>query len=104
MLSHRSLRLWRVNIEGEAVVVDPIDGNAIAGTLRGVFGQEMTTATGLCATCGTHSELATLVVRMGGPGAVARCKYCDSVVLVIVDKRGTTRIDVQGLDALELRA
>jgi hypothetical protein len=39
-----------------------LDGNAIAGTLFTVFGREMTTAAGICTSCGTRSQLAELTV------------------------------------------
>ena len=32
--------------------MEALDGNAIAGLLQEVFGTEMTTALGMCATCG----------------------------------------------------
>ena len=34
-------------------LMDALDGNAIAGLLHEVFSSEMTTATGICATCGS---------------------------------------------------
>ena len=36
-----------------------LDGNAIAGLLAVVLGEEMTTAIGTCAACGASGEVAT---------------------------------------------
>jgi hypothetical protein len=81
--------------------MDPLDGNAIAGMLVAAFGAEMTTATGVCASCGTRSHLAELAVYVRAPGAVARCRTCGNVVMVLVEIRGTTLADTHGLAALE---
>lgn len=80
--------------------MDALDGNAIAGTLFAVFGEEMTTATGVCASCGTRSYLAELKVYMRAPGTIARCSHCDNVAMVFVEIRGVTCVDMRGLEAL----
>jgi hypothetical protein len=74
--------------------MEPLDGNAIAGPMAELFGAEMTTAAGVCGGCGTESLVAELRVWTAGraPGAVARCPGCGSVVVVLVDIRGTLRI------------
>jgi hypothetical protein len=81
--------------------LDALDGNAIAGMLVAAFGTEMTTATGICASCGASSHLAELAVYLKAPGAVARCGSCGSVVMVLVEINGITRADTRGLAALE---
>jgi DNA-directed RNA polymerase subunit RPC12/RpoP len=68
-------------------MTDRLDGNAIAGTLYAVFGKEMTTATGVCASCGTSSRLAELAVYLPGAGTVARCRHCGSILMVLVEIR-----------------
>jgi uncharacterized protein DUF6510 len=78
-----------------------LDGNAIAGLLVDVFGEEMTTATGTCASCGASGEVARFVVYARGPGAVARCAACTSVLMVIVTVREITCVDLRGLAALD---
>ncbi|MBV8996753.1 MAG: hypothetical protein JO287_24295 [Pseudonocardiales bacterium] len=82
--------------------MDRLDGNAIAGTLFTIFDREMTTATRICASCGTKSQLAELTVYPGGPGVVARCGHCDNVVMVIVEIRGISCVDLWGLVSLEM--
>jgi hypothetical protein len=81
--------------------VQALDGNAIGGLLLEVFGAEMTTATGTCGHCGAVAHVAELVVYLEAPGTVARCRTCESVLLVIVDARGTKCVDLRGLAALE---
>jgi len=79
-----------------------LDGNAIAGELYDVFGAEMTTVTGLCATCGARHQLGEQRVYVRGPGTIVRCKSCTSIVLVLVEIRGCTCVDLQGLADIDL--
>jgi hypothetical protein len=78
-----------------------LDGNALAGLLDAVFGEDMTTATGTCGACGASGEVARLVVYTRAPGAVARCPACSSVQMVFVTVREVTCVDLRGLAALE---
>jgi hypothetical protein len=78
-----------------------LDCNALAGVLEAVFGEEMTTATGVCASCAASAEVARFVVYMRGPGAVARCPVCTAVLMVFVTRRDITCVDLRGLAALE---
>ncbi|HVU76577.1 MAG TPA: DUF6510 family protein [Gaiellaceae bacterium] len=78
-----------------------LDGNAIAGTLAAVFGREMTTAIGTCASCGRRSLVGELAVYVRGPGTVVRCRHCAGLVMVIVAAHGVGCVDLQGLEALE---
>jgi hypothetical protein len=81
--------------------MEALDGNAIGGLLLEVFGAEMTTATGTCDHCGATAQMAELVVYLQAPGTVVRCRSCESVVMVIVEVRGTKCVDLRGLAALE---
>lgn len=78
-----------------------LDGNAMAGIVRELFGQEMTLATGVCRSCGATSILAELHVYMTA-GVVARCPACGAVVLRVVEGRDRVWIDLGGLSTLEL--
>jgi hypothetical protein len=78
-----------------------LDGNAIAGKLRSVFGKEMTAAVGTCATCAASSPLGELRVYLDAPGVVGRCGNCESVLVVIVENRGIACVDVSGFAALD---
>ena len=84
---------------GEGVAT--LDGNAIAGLLADVFGEEMTTAIGTCAACGASGEVATFAVFTRAPGTVARCHACASVLMVLVTIREITCVDLHGLASLE---
>lgn len=78
-----------------------LDGNAIGGLLHEVFGTEMTTAVGTCATCGATSQVAETVVYLDAPGTVARCRACASVLMVLTRVRARNCVDLRGLAALE---
>jgi hypothetical protein len=81
--------------------MEALDGNAIAGTLTAVFGTEMTTAIGVCASCGTRSLVGEFAVYLRGPGTVVRCRHCAAVVVVIVEAHRVRCVDLHGLEALE---
>ena len=77
--------------------MEALDGNAIGGLLQDVFGTELTAADSECATCGANGPVAQLVVYLRAPGTVARCRTCHSVVMVFVEVRGVTCVDLRGL-------
>jgi len=81
--------------------MEALDGNAIGGLLHEVFGAEMTTAMGICADCGAAGPVAELVVYLQAPGTIVRCRSCSSILMVMVDVRGTRCIDLRGLAELE---
>lgn len=81
--------------------MDSLDGNAIGGLLREVYGAEMTTARATCATCGATCQVAEAPVYLQAPGAVMRCRSCTAVLLVVVRRRETNCVDTSGLAALE---
>jgi hypothetical protein len=78
-----------------------LDGNAIAGQLHEIFGAEMTTAVGTCATCGTSAQVAETVVYLNTPGTVVRCRNCLSLLMVITTIREMNCVDLGGLASLE---
>jgi hypothetical protein len=80
--------------------MEALDGNAIAGLLHEVFGAEMTTAIGTCATCGASGQLAETMVYLRAPGTVARCRSCTSVLIVVVKGKDVNCVDVRGLATL----
>jgi hypothetical protein len=84
--------------------MDALDGNAIAGLLFGVFDGEMTTATGVCGNCGASSVVAELTVCPRAPGTVVRCRSCESVLMVFVERSEVVCVDLTGLASLESRA
>ena len=79
-----------------------LDGNAVAGLLRAVFGTEMTTASGICAHCGNDAMLAELLAFTRGPGVVLRCRACTEVMVRIAETPNGTFIDVRGATHLRM--
>jgi hypothetical protein len=77
-----------------------LDGNAIGGLLMELFGSEMTAARGTCGSCGTAGQVAELAVYQPGLGTVVRCRVCDNVLMVFVEVRGVTCVDLSGLAEL----
>jgi hypothetical protein len=82
-------------------MIDALDGNAMAGLLFEIFGTEMTTATGTCANCGASAQVAEVVVYLRGPGTVARCRSCESVLMVVATVGEINCVDLRGLAGLE---
>jgi hypothetical protein len=82
--------------------MEALDGNAIAGRLVEVFGVEMTTARCVCASCGATGMFAESVVYVQAPGVVVRCRGCASVLMVLVEVRGITCVDLVGVAELDL--
>ncbi|MGH3143364.1 MAG: DUF6510 family protein, partial [Gaiellales bacterium] len=60
--------------------MEALDGNAIAGQLLSVFGTDMTTAIGVCSSCGAAFQLAEHKVYNRAPGIVVRCRSCTSML------------------------
>jgi len=77
-----------------------VDGNAIGGLLASVFGADMTTAVGVCGSCGAVAMVAELAVYLTDLGAVVRCRSCGSVLMVFVSRREVTCVDLMGLASL----
>ena len=78
-----------------------LDGNAIAGELVDIFGEDMTTATGTCSSCRSTRPFGELAVYLQAPGVVARCSSCENVMMVIVQIRGVRCVDLQGIAAVK---
>lgn len=79
-----------------------LDGNAIGGLLRELFGREMTDQLGCCSNCGAISHLGETVVYLEAPGSVVRCRACGSVLLVAVARGSTVRVTIESLRWIEL--
>jgi len=81
-----------------------LDGNALGGMMLELFGVEMTTATSICRSCGATELLACVDVYVQAPGAVARCRHCDNVLMKIVRGPDRVWIDIGGIRVLQLDA
>ncbi len=78
-----------------------LDGNAMAGLLREVFADDMTTAIGTCGRCGAREAMGSAHAYQGA-GMVLRCSHCDHALVKLV--RSDTRIWIgfPGIQTLEL--
>ena len=81
-----------------------LDGNVLAGPLAEVFRTDMTIAWGQCASCHDRSMLALAMVYDIGPGWTVRCHVCGAEIMTLVRTPAGLRIDVRGLDSLEVPA
>jgi hypothetical protein len=81
--------------------MEPLDGNSIGGLLIDVFGAEMTDVSGTCGYCGDTGPVAGLVVYRQAPGTVARCRVCGNIVMVFVQVRSMTCVDLMGMARLD---
>ena len=65
----------------------------------------MTAASGRCANCGRVAEFGAqhLYRHPHAPGAVLRCAACDSVLLVLVERRNDYRLTLRGLSWIDLK-
>jgi hypothetical protein len=83
-----------------------LDGNAAAGLLGELFAGEVTCALGRCGSCDAIAELGAqhLYMYANAPGAVLRCRSCESVLMVVVHAGDRYRLGMQGLAWLEVRA
>jgi hypothetical protein len=75
----------------------PLDGNALAGVMHDLFARDMTTTGYECTNCGSAGVVAELAVYMSGPGTVARCRDCDTILLMLTERHGMYCIDMPGM-------
>ena len=81
-----------------------LDGNALGGLLRDLFGQEMTDKRGCCAACGVIRPLGAAMVFREAPGDVVRCSNCGTVVIVAVPVPNGIRVSFESLRWVEVPA
>ncbi|HEV3382883.1 MAG TPA: DUF6510 family protein [Trebonia sp.] len=81
--------------------METLDGNAIAGLLYEIFGEEMTAATAICESCGSAASVADSVVYLRLPGVVVRCRNCAGLQMVITRVHGLNCVDLSGIAVLE---
>ena len=81
-----------------------IHGYEEGATLRGFrcphCGFITATWTLACPRCGTVGLVAELAVYRAELGTVVRCRVCDNVLMVFVEVRGVTCVDLHGLAQL----
>ena len=84
-----------------------LDGNAAAGPLAEAFAFELTSAVGVCASCGAERAMGAAAAYLNAPGVVLRCPDCDAVLLraarvepagrarLVIDMRGLRRVTIE---------
>lgn len=77
--------------------IGPLDGNAMAGVMHDLFARDMTTMGYKCTSCGRAGVVAEMAVYMSGPGTVARCGACDTILLILSEHHGMYCIDMPGM-------
>ena len=80
----------------------PLDGNATAGDLAGVFAFDVTTAVTTCAACRQVHTVATLRAYVQAPGLVLRCSSCGAVQVRLVRGADRAWLDLRGVQVLEI--
>lgn len=73
-----------------------VDGNAVAGELQQIFGQDMTMAVARCEACTADTEIGALMAFTRGPGVVLRCSACQAAIVRIVETPTALYFDVRG--------
>jgi hypothetical protein len=68
------------------MTADGLDGNAAAGILFQAYGREMTAEIGSCTSCGNTGPLAEALAFLSAPGTVLRCRRCQAVLIVLVER------------------
>ena len=81
-----------------------LDGNAVGGLLREVFGLEVTSAGSRCRGCGARELLGALHAYVVAPGVVLRCPHCEGVLVRLVRDTDRYWLDLSGVSYLELGA
>jgi hypothetical protein len=79
-----------------------LDANAVAGLLHEIFGAEMTTTPGECASCGNVAEIGSLLAFVQAPGIILRCSACEEIILRIVQTPEAIYLDARGAVYLRL--
>jgi hypothetical protein len=80
----------------------PLDGNALAGPLGGLFTAELTNATVLCAGCGRSDVFGAGTVYGAPMGLVLRCIGCGEALLRYAESPGKRTLDMRGIAALRI--
>lgn len=74
-----------------------LDGNVLAGVATELFVFEPTTARGQCQSCADIATLGQAMVYGPPMGYVARCRNCDNVLIVIIEREGQRLFNMPGL-------
>jgi hypothetical protein len=79
-----------------------LDGNALGGTLAGVFAAEATTLELTCGSCGSSWQLGDCHAYLDGPGIVVRCCGCDALLMRVAQLPTGTWVDLRGAASVRM--
>lgn len=79
-----------------------VDGNAAAGMLADVFGDDVTALVGLCG-CSAWAPLAETAVELDETAAIVRCRSCTHTLLTVLRTASGIRLVIGTLRELERR-
>lgn len=77
--------------------MDHLDGNVLAGPATDLFTFEATTTQGQCGSCNDIATLGQAMVYGPPMGYVARCRNCDNVLVVIIERGPKRSLNMRGL-------
>ena len=77
--------------------MQPLDGNVLAGTIDRLLALEPTTAQAQCHHCRDIAVLAQAKVYPHPMGYVARCRRCNNVLMVIVERGSKSSFSMRGM-------
>ncbi|MBR8744068.1 DUF6510 family protein [Nocardiopsis sp. MG754419] len=80
-----------------------VDANVLAGPLSEILSVDLTTAERHCAVCGAEGVFAELHVVADGPGWVASCPRCRTLVLRLVRTADSLWLDLGGSGTVRIR-
>ena len=80
-----------------------VDGNAAAGLLADVFGDDMTALMGVCGGCSASAPLAETTVELDETAAIVRCRSCTHTLLTVLRTPSGIRLVIGTLRELERR-
>jgi hypothetical protein len=77
-----------------------LDGNAAGGSLRDVYGRDVTAALATCAGCRSVRAVGALLQYGHAMGVILRCPDCDLAMLRLVRTPGRLTMDASGIALL----
>ena len=77
--------------------MDHLDGNVLTGPATDLFAFEVSITEGQCGSCGDIATLGQAMVYGPPMGYVARCRNCDSVLVVIIERNEQRSLNMRGL-------
>lgn len=80
----------------------PLDGNVLAGPVSGLFAFDATSTRAQCDGCGDVAMIAQAMVYGEPMGYVVRCRLCDSVLLVVVERARHRLLSMPGVRWLRI--